>query len=198
MEHFTPTPAEMSSQVRVHTSSAASGLQFSVSDVVMDSFPACHAELLLQVATVNGTCCHTHSVETRRGGGGDGLTHKMDGFPVKGQKSTFLGRKDCGGPYPPMNSIMDTKWETQVSKFVRQLVRHENSRERETGGAIHWKFTSPKLRFKFRSDGGNKFTDRDWINFIWKGSCKTRFQFVRILATTYCAFEPFKDTQDEK
>ena len=71
------------------------------------------------------------------------------------------------------------KWETQVSKFVSKLVRHENSRERETDGAIHWKFKSPKLRFKFRSDGGSNFTDRDWINFIWKGSNRTKFQYCQ-------------------
>ena len=53
------------------------------------------------------------------------------------------------------------KWEIQVSKFVSKLRRHENSRERETDEAIHWKFVSPRLRFKFRSDGGSKFNDRD-------------------------------------
>ena len=69
--------------------------------------------------------------------------------------------------------------ETQVSKFVSKLVRHEHSRERETDGAIHWKFISPKLRFRFQRDGGSNFTDRDWINFIWKGSNKTRFQYCQ-------------------
>ena len=39
--------------------------------------------------------------------------------------------------------------------------------------------SSPNLRFKFRRDGGNNFTDRDWINFIWKVSNKTRFQCCR-------------------
>ena len=64
--------------------------------------------------------------------------------------------------------------------FVKgKLVRHENSRERETDVASHWKFTSPKLRFKFRSDGGSNFTERDWINFIWKGSNKTIFQYCQ-------------------
>ena len=71
------------------------------------------------------------------------------------------------------------KWETQVSKFVSELVRHEHSRERETDGAIHWIFTSPKLKFRFQRDGRSNFTDSIWINFIWKGSRKTRFQYCQ-------------------
>ena len=58
-------------------------------------------------------------------------------------------------------------------------MRHEHSQERVTDGATHWKFTSPKFKFKFRSDGGSKFTNRDWINFIWKGSNNTRLQYCQ-------------------
>ena len=54
------------------------------------------------------------------------------------------------------------KWEAQVSKFVIDLVRHENLRE--TGGAIHWNLTSPKLSFKLRSDGESNFSDRGCIS----------------------------------
>ena len=71
------------------------------------------------------------------------------------------------------------KWETQVSKCVSKLVRHEHSRETETDGAINWKLTSPQLTIRFQRDGGRNFTDRDWINFIWIGSNKTRFQYCR-------------------
>ena len=59
---------------------------------------------------------------------------------------------------------------------MSKLERHENLRERKTDGTTHWKFISPKLRFKFPSDGGSNFTDREWINYIWKGSSKIRFQ----------------------
>ena len=53
------------------------------------------------------------------------------------------------------------KWETpQVSKFRSSLVLHEHSRERETDGAIHWTFTSPKLMIRFQRNGGSIFTDR--------------------------------------
>ena len=64
----------------------------------------------------------------------------------------------------------------RVWEVVSKKVRHENSRERETDGAIHWKIKSSKLRIRFQRDRGRYFTDRGWINFIWKGSNKTRFQ----------------------
>ena len=71
------------------------------------------------------------------------------------------------------------KWETQVSKCVCKLERHEHLRERETDGAINWKLASPKLTIRFQRDGGRNFSDRDWINFIWIGSNKTRFQYCQ-------------------
>ena len=70
-------------------------------------------------------------------------------------------------------------WKTQVSKSVSRLERHEHSQERGTDGAIHWKFICPKLIIRFQRDGGVSFTDRDWLNFIWQGSNKTRFQYCQ-------------------
>ena len=66
--------------------------------------------------------------------------------------------------------------EFRISKFVSKLVRHENCRERETDGVIHWKLALPKLIIMFRRDGSHEFIDRDWINCIWNGSNKNRFQ----------------------
>ena len=83
-------------------------------------------------------------------------------------KPVFLFIKEFGEDLPANAFSHRHTWDSQVSKFVSKLVRHEHSRKRETYGAIHWKFKSPKLKFKFRSDGGSNFTDRDWINFIWK------------------------------
>ena len=71
------------------------------------------------------------------------------------------------------------KWEIRVSILVSKLVRHEHSRERDTDGPSHWTFMSPKLIIRFQGDGGSNFTDRDWINFTWKGSTKTRFQYCQ-------------------
>ena len=68
------------------------------------------------------------------------------------------------------------KWETQISKAVSKLVRHE-CRDIETDGAIHWKLMLPKLVITFRKGGSRDFTDRDWINYMWKGSSRTRFQY---------------------
>ena len=69
-------------------------------------------------------------------------------------------------------------WETQISKVVSKLVRQE-CRDRETDGAIHWKVTLPKLVITCRRDGSLEFTDRDGIDYIWKGSSKTRFQYCQ-------------------
>ena len=37
----------------------------------------------------------------------------------------------------------------------------------------------PKLRYAFRKDGGNTFSDIDWTDHIWMGSSKSRFFFAR-------------------
>ena len=107
-------------------------------------------------------------------------------FPAT-QPTSFLPREieHCADPqevslrhlaepttFTPMNSVME-KWEAQVLKFVSKLVRHENSRERDTEGAIHWNSKSPKLQSGLQRDGGINFTDKDWIRFIWKGCNKT-------------------------
>ena len=62
------------------------------------------------------------------------------------------------------------KWETQISKAVSKLVRHE-CRDIETDGAMHWKVILPKLVIAFRS---REITDRDGINYIWKGNSKNQ------------------------
>ena len=67
-------------------------------------------------------------------------------------------------------------WESQISKFVRKLARHENCRDRETDGAIHSKLILLKLIVTFQRDGSHDFTDRDWINYILERN-KTRSQY---------------------
>ena len=47
----------------------------------------------------------------------------------------------------------------------------------KSDGAIHWKSMSSKPRYAFLKDGGDTVADDDWINHVWKGSSKTRFQF---------------------
>ena len=81
-----------------------------------------------------------------------------------------------------MNSVMDTSGKHKsrnLSVSWYDMSLREQERDRES----HWKLMSSKLRIKFRSDGGSNCTDRDWTNYIWKGSNKTDFSIVRILAT---------------
>ena len=88
-------------------------------------------------------------------------------------------------------------WKSQISKVLSRLVGHE-CRDRETDGAIHWEVILSKIVITFLRDGSREFTDRDWINYIWKGSSKTRFKICQNLAKIYCTSEPFNVTQEEK
>ena len=50
---------------------------------------------------------------------------------VKGQKTAFLFTRRVWEDLTANEFSHGYKWETQVLKFVRKLVRHENSKERE-------------------------------------------------------------------
>ena len=56
------------------------------------------------------------------------------------------------------------------------LVRHLDQKDGETDGAVRWKSMGPKLRHMFQKQGGHTSSDSDWIDCIWKGSNRTRFQ----------------------
>ena len=70
-------------------------------------------------------------------------------------------------------------FEAEVLNLVMRLVRRDDQHERETGSAVHWKWMGPKLRRAFRKAGGQKFSDSDWLQHIYKGSNKTRFQYCK-------------------
>ena len=70
-------------------------------------------------------------------------------------------------------------FEFAVSKVVMKLEGYYDPDERETDGAVHWKSLGPKLRFAFRKGGGCDFSDSDWLQHIYKGSNKTRFQHCK-------------------
>ena len=65
----------------------------------------------------------------------------------------------------------------KISTIVGKLVCHEHRSDREADGAIHW--IRHKLKFTFTKQGEDTFTDKDWINHIWKGTSKTRFQYCQ-------------------
>ena len=70
-------------------------------------------------------------------------------------------------------------FEAKVSKLVMRSVRHYDQHERETDRAVHWKSMCPKLRKASQKAGGQKLSDSDWLQKIYKGSNKTRFQYCR-------------------
>ena len=67
-------------------------------------------------------------------------------------------------------------FEAEASKLVMRLERHCDQNEGETDGAVHWKSMGPKMRQAFQKVGGQEFSDSDWIQHIYRGSGKTRFQ----------------------
>ena len=69
--------------------------------------------------------------------------------------------------------------ETNIPKLVIKMTRHMILQERESDGAVHWKSMASKLRCAFLKDGGDTFSDFDWIIHIWKGSSKIRFQYCK-------------------
>ena len=105
---------------------------------------------------------------------------KIKSIPkVKGQKPVFRFIKVFGRTCSPMNSFTDTNGKPKsrnLSVSCYDMKIREKARQMEQ---FIGKILRPKLNFKFRSDGGSNFIDRDWINFIWKGSNKTRFQYCQ-------------------
>ena len=63
--------------------------------------------------------------------------------------------------------------------MVTNLVRHRDFADRETDGAVHRKSMGPKLRQAFQNEGGHTFSDTGWLDYISKGSRKTRSQYCR-------------------
>ena len=60
-----------------------------------------------------------------------------------------------------------------------RLVRHCDQDERETDGAVHWNSPVPKLQGAFEKSGERRFSDTDWLQHIYQGSNKMRFQYCR-------------------
>ena len=59
-----------------------------------------------------------------------------------------------------------------------RLLRHYDQHEKK-GDAVHWKSMGPKLRKAFQKTGGQEFSDFDWLQCIYKGSNKPRFQYCK-------------------
>ena len=63
--------------------------------------------------------------------------------------------------------------------MVTNLVRHLDLTDRESDGAVHWKSMCPKRRRAFPNDGAQSFSDSDWLDDIYTGSNRTRFQYCK-------------------
>ena len=57
-----------------------------------------------------------------------------------------------------------------------RLMRHCDQEDRETDGAVHWNTKKPKLQRAFGDKGARKLSDKDWLQHIFEGSNKTRFE----------------------
>ena len=48
---------------------------------------------------------------------------------------------------------------------------------RDADGAVHWITIGPKLTRAFGDRGTRYFSERDWLQHIYEGSNKTRFEY---------------------
>ena len=70
-------------------------------------------------------------------------------------------------------------FEAEVSTLVMRLVRRHDQDERETEGAVHLSSMCPKLWEPLRKAGRQKFSDSDWLRYMYEGSNKTVFQHCK-------------------
>ena len=47
----------------------------------------------------------------------------------------------------------------------------------KTDGAVHWNSMVPNLQKAFQKSGGRKFSETVWLQHIYEGSNKMRFQY---------------------
>ena len=78
------------------------------------------------------------------------------------------------------------------------MVRHDLSQDRETNGSVHCKIECPKLTIRFAKGGRTTFTDRDWLNFSWKRSNKTRLLQCQNSCQKLLYFRANQGVQDDK
>ena len=56
-------------------------------------------------------------------------------------------------------------------------MRHYDQDERETDGEVHKNTVNPKLLKDFEDKGARKFSDKEWLQHVYEGSNKTRFEY---------------------
>ena len=74
-------------------------------------------------------------------------------------------------------SLKQNSLQAEIPKLVMRLVRRYDQDERQTNGAVHWNSLVTKLRKAFQKSEGRKFSDTHWLQHIYEGSNKMRFQY---------------------
>ena len=78
----------------------------------------------------------------------------------------------------PLKGRTKKRRHCNVTVTVTVTVQYSNDQdERETDGAVHWNSMRPKLRKAFQKAGGQKFSDSDWLQYMYKESDQTMFQY---------------------
>ena len=104
------------------------------------------------------------------------------------EQPTIQSRYQCSSSdeHIPSN---ESKWEDIIANEVQPQISqnlldnwygHENRRDREADGAIHWRLTRQKLKFAFLKQEGDTSTDRDWI-ISGREAARHDFSVARIL-----------------
>ena len=73
-----------------------------------------------------------------------------------------------------------------------KLVRHLDQKDRETDGALQWKSMGPKLRHAFQERGGRTFSDSQWLEYIYKGGNRPRFQYCKNFNDVLLSIRPIQ------
>ena len=101
------------------------------------------------------------------------------------EEGDYEGMQDTDQEQPTIQLEMsdhipnqERKWKDIIASGFSHTCGNLRSRNLTVNG-YDMKIVGLKLRFTFQRDGSHEFTDRDGINYIWKGSNKTRFQFCQ-------------------
>ena len=88
-----------------------------------------------------------------------------------------IGKEDrIWSTIPGCQTSERDSFDTRISKCDTNMVRHRDQDEREEDGAMHWDNILPFLTGRFRDKIYQEYTDKDWLQSLYLGSIKTRFE----------------------
>ena len=80
---------------------------------------------------------------------------------------------------PGCQKCQRDSFETRICKCVTNMLRHHDQDERETDGSMHWNVIPPALKGRFKNQLEKEFTNEDWLQCLYLGSIKTRFEICK-------------------